>query len=118
MATTVGNLITLDGQFADWPPADSLMQTGNSVAGYQVYGALLNDANIGTYVIGINGTSPTDPVIGLNTTIYLNTDQNISTGYSPFGAVVGRRQQPAAARHPECGVRHHADPVAGHLPHG
>src|ERR1700761_6378650 len=88
MATTIGNLITLDGQFADWPSADSLMTAGNTVAGYQVYGALLSDATLGkTYVIGINATNAADPVIGANTFIYLNTDQNTSTGNSPFGNV-------------------------------
>ena len=88
MPTIIGNLITLDGQFSDWPLADSLMKTGNTVAGYQTYGALLNDATLGnTYVIGIDATSATDPVIGPNTYIYLNTDQNTSTGFSPFGAV-------------------------------
>ncbi len=34
MATTIGNLITLDGQFTDWPAADSLMTPANTVAGY------------------------------------------------------------------------------------
>ncbi|MGJ4949680.1 hypothetical protein [Bradyrhizobium sp. HKCCYLS20291] len=85
---TIGNLITLDGHFTDWPASDALMTPGNTVAGYQVYGALLNDATLGnTYVIGINATSTTDAVIGSNTFIYLNTDQASSTGYSPFGAV-------------------------------
>ena len=56
--TTIGNLITLDGQFTDWPTADSLMTAGNTVAGYQTYGALLNDAVLGnTYVIGIQATN-------------------------------------------------------------
>ena len=88
MATTIGNLITLDGQFADWPTADSVMTAGNTVAGYQVYGALLNDATLGkTYVIGISATNAGDPVIGANTFIYLDTDQNTSTGFSPFGKV-------------------------------
>ena len=64
------------------------MKTGNTVAGYQVYGALLNDTSLGnTYVVGINATSATDPVIGPFTYIYLDTDQNTSTGYSPFGNV-------------------------------
>src|ERR1700736_959759 len=88
MATTVGNLITLDGQFTDWPAADSLMRPANTVAGYQLYGALLNDATLGnTYVIGIDATATTDPVIGANTFIYLNTDENRATGFSPFGSV-------------------------------
>jgi serralysin len=90
MAMTIGNLITLDGQFADWPSSDSLMTTANTVAGYQVYGALLNDSNLGnTYVIGIDATNSTDPVLAPGTIIYLNTDQNTSTGYNPFGAAVG-----------------------------
>ncbi len=88
MATTIGNLITLDGQFTDWPAADSLMTPANTVAGYKVYGALLNDATLGnTYVIGIDATATTDPVIGANTFIYLDTDQNRATGFSPFGSV-------------------------------
>ena len=88
MPTTIGNLITLDGQFTDWPAADSLMTPANTVAGYQLYGALLNDTTLGnTYVIGIDATVTTDPVIGANTFIYLNTDQNRATGFSPFGSV-------------------------------
>jgi Ca2+-binding RTX toxin-like protein len=88
MATTIGNLITLDGQFTDWPAVDSVMTPGNTVAGYQVYGALINDATAGNnYVIGIDATVTTDPVIAANTFIYLNTDQNTATGYSPFGSV-------------------------------
>src|SRR6202022_4977090 len=88
MATTIGNLITLDGQFTDWPAVDSLMTPTNTVAGYQVYGALLNDATLGNnYVIGIDATVTTDPVIAANTSIYLNTDQNRATGFSPFGSV-------------------------------
>src|SRR5258705_9100651 len=88
MATTIANLITLDGQFTDWPAADSLMGPANTVAGYQVYGALLNDATLGkNYVIGIDATVTTDPAIAANTFIYLNTDQNRATGFSPFGSV-------------------------------
>src|SRR5712664_1141778 len=88
MATTIGNLITLDGQFTDWPAADSLMRPTNTVAGYQLYGALINDATLGkNYVIGIDATVTTDPVIAANTFIYLNTDQNRATGFSPFGSV-------------------------------
>ena len=90
MATKIGNLITLDGQFTDWPAADSIMTSGNTVAGYQVYGAFLNDATLGnTYVLGIDATAATDQVIAANTFIYLNTDQNTATGYDPFGDPVG-----------------------------
>ena len=58
MATTIGGLITLDGTFTDWPAADLVMTAANTVAGYQVYGALLNDTALGeTYVIGIEATA-------------------------------------------------------------
>ena len=94
MATTIGGLITLDGTFTDWPAADLVMTAANTVAGYQVYGAPLNDTALGgTYVIGIEATAiapataPAEPVIGPGTVIYLNTDQNNTTGYSPFGNV-------------------------------
>ena len=88
MATTIGNLISLDGQFADWPAADAVMTPSNTVAGYQVYGTLLDDETLGkTYVIGINATVASDPIIGEFTYIYLNTDQSRTTGYSPFGSV-------------------------------
>ncbi len=87
MATTIAN-ITLDGTFADWPANAMIMTANNAVAGYQVYGAFLNDATLGnTYVIGIDATNSNDAVIGPGTIIYLNTDQNDATGYSPFGNI-------------------------------
>ena len=65
MATKIGNLISLDGSFSDWPTTDMVMTAGNTVAGYQVYGAFLNDATLGnTYVIGLDATVATDPAIG------------------------------------------------------
>ena len=66
---------------------------GNTVAGYQVYGALLNDTTLGkTYVIGISATNAADPVIGANTFIYLDTDQNTSTASATAaGSGTGRR---------------------------
>jgi hypothetical protein len=86
--TTIGNTISLDGTFTDWPAGDMVMTSGNAVAGYQVFGALLSDASLGkTYVIGIDATNSADSPIGPGTTIYLDTDQNSATGYSPFGAV-------------------------------
>ena len=39
-------------------PPTPLMTPGNTVAGYQVYGALINDATLGNnYVIGIDATA-------------------------------------------------------------
>src|SRR5258707_2431839 len=83
--TLFRTLITLDGQFADWPAADLVERPGNTVAGYQVYGALIDDATLGkNYVIGIDATVTTDPTIAANTNIYLNTDRNTSTGLAVF----------------------------------
>src|SRR5580700_3693600 len=89
MAITIGQQITLDGQFTDWLATDALMTSENTVIGYQVYGAFLNDATLGnTYVIGIDATAATDQVIAAGTVIYLNTDQNNTTGYElSFGNV-------------------------------
>jgi serralysin len=88
LATTIGNRITLDGQFTDWPAADAVMTPATTVSGCQLYGALLNDATLGkNYVVGIDATAETDPAIAANTFIYLNTDQNTETGFSPFGSV-------------------------------
>ena len=80
MATTVGN-ITLDGTFSDWPISDIVQNQANAVAGYTMYGAFVADPTLGNnYVIGIDATSTSDPAIGAGTTIYLNTDQNTTTG--------------------------------------
>ena len=88
--TTIGKTITLDGTFSDWPAADIVTNPANVAAGYQIYGAFLNDATLGnTYVIGIDATAATDPVIGLGATIYLNTDQNDATGYDLSFANIG-----------------------------
>ncbi len=88
--TTIGNLITLDGTFSDWPAADIITNPANVAAGYQIYGAFLDDATLGnTYVIGIDATAATDPVIGTADTIYLNTDQNAATGYDLSFANIG-----------------------------
>ena len=88
--TTIAGAITLDGQFTDWPAADSVMTSGNTVAGYQVYGAFLSDATLGnTYVIGVDATNSADPAISAGSTIYLNTDQNTTTGGQLSFANVG-----------------------------
>ena len=95
MATINGNLITLDDNFANWPANDMIMTGANFVAGYQVYGAFVANATLtntsttlgNTYVIGIDATAAGDPAIAPGTIIYLNTDQNNTTGFSPFGTV-------------------------------
>ena len=90
MATKVGD-ITLDGIFGDWSSGSLVQIAANTVAGYDVYGKLVSDPLLGAnYVIGLSATSSSDPVIGANTIIYLNTDQNASTGLSPWtGSNVG-----------------------------
>src|SRR6476619_1361673 len=90
MATKIAGLITLDGTFMDWPATDMVMTSANPATDYQVYGSFLNDATLGnTYVIGIDATASTDPVIGAGTIIYLNTDQNNTTGYELSWTNVG-----------------------------
>ena len=46
MATTIGNLM-LDGGFTDWRATDFVERPENTVANYQVYGALVDDARAG-----------------------------------------------------------------------
>ena len=87
MAITVG-MITLDGNFTDWTSADGVDRPGNTVPGYELFGKLVSDAVLGDhYVIGFESTSASNLAIGANTTIWLNTDGNSATGYSPFGNV-------------------------------
>ena len=76
-------LITLDGNLSDWTSADAIENPANNVPGYTLYGTVQND----TYLIGFEAVDATDPVIGAGTTIWLNTDQNTATGYSPFDAI-------------------------------
>ncbi|MBR1124798.1 hypothetical protein JQ628_24970, partial [Bradyrhizobium lablabi] len=89
MPTTIGNRITLDGDFSDWSSADLVERPLNSVTDYQVYGALLDDASGKTYVIGIEAAVATDPALAASTYIFLNTDQNTATGTQVFGSSVG-----------------------------
>src|SRR5690348_10053317 len=89
MPIKIGNRITLDGDFSDWSLADLVERPVNSVADYQIYGALLDDASVKTYVIGIEAAVATDPALAANTYIFLNTDQNTTTGTQVFGSTVG-----------------------------
>src|ERR1043165_4607680 len=75
--------ITIDGNFSDWDSSELITTPANVVASYSLFGTVQND----TYYIGIQATSATDPVIGAGTTIWLNTDQNTATGFSPFGNI-------------------------------
>jgi serralysin len=75
--------INVDGLFSDWVDSELITTPSNFVTGYNLYGTVQNDA----YLLAINATVATDPVIGAGTTIWLNTDQNTATGYSPFGNI-------------------------------
>jgi serralysin len=75
--------ITVDGNFSDWVSSELITTPGNFIPGYSLYGTVQND----TYFIGIDATSAPDPVIGAGTTIWLNTDQNTATGYTPFDSI-------------------------------
>lgn len=75
--------ITIDGQSNDWSEADQLdIPPATSVSGYQLYGRYENNS----YKLMIRSNVQT---IGPNTTIWLDTDQNISTGYQIFGFTGG-----------------------------
>ncbi len=77
MGTTYGN-INLDGNLNDWTSQDRLDLPGTGQAGYELYGKYTGDA----YVFAIKSDST---AIGTGTTLWLNTDQNASTGYQIFG---------------------------------
>jgi Ca2+-binding RTX toxin-like protein len=75
--TTYGN-INLDGSLADWTGVDRLdYLTRSQQAGYQVFGKSTTDG----YVFGFNSAV----AVGTNTTIWLDTDKNASTGFQIFG---------------------------------
>jgi serralysin len=75
--------ITVNGDFSDWIASELITTPANFVPGYSLYGTVQNDS----YLIAVDATLATDPVIGAGTTIWLNTDQNTATGYSPFGSI-------------------------------
>src|SRR6185312_10166476 len=75
--------ISVNGSFSDWNSAERIDNPANAVAGYALYGT----ADPNNYYIGIQATIGTDPVIGAGTTLWLNTDQNTATGYSPFASI-------------------------------
>ena len=77
----VGTL-TLDGSLADWSAANRLDTPADGVAGYEVYGQYTGNDFV--FALKTNGTK-----IGTNTTFWLNTDQNTSTGYQICGFAGG-----------------------------
>jgi serralysin len=82
-STVTAPAITVDGTFSDWTAAERIDNPSNLVAGYALYGTV----QAGSYLIAVQAIAATDGVIGDGTTIWLNTDQNTTTGYSPFGNI-------------------------------
>lgn len=79
--------ILLDGSLADWPANSEIdngsaaLGNGTPVTGYKVFGT--SDANNFYFALSA-------PIaIGANTTVWLNTDRNGSTGYRVFGSLTG-----------------------------
>lgn len=76
---TVFGTITLDGNLNDWSTSDRLdYLPGTSQPGYESYGKYTGDA----FVFAIK--APTGTTIGQNTTIWIDSDRNSSTGYQIF----------------------------------
>ncbi len=74
--------VTLDGNLADWTLADRIDGVA-PVAGYEVYGKVSGDS----YVFALR--APAGTTVGQNTTAWLNTDQNATTGFQIFGSSGG-----------------------------
>ncbi|MBO0763811.1 MAG: cadherin domain-containing protein, partial [Hyphomicrobiaceae bacterium] len=73
----------LDGSLSDWTAADRLDDEASGVAGYEAYGRY--DAGTSTFELALRSPVP----IGANSTIWLNTDRNLATGYQVFGFAAG-----------------------------
>jgi serralysin len=74
-----GHSVTIDGSLSDWFAADRI--DGNNAAGYEIYATVDN----GDFILAFK--APT--AIGTNTTAWLNTDRDSSTGYQIFGFAGG-----------------------------
>lgn len=75
--------ISIDGNASDWTAQDRLdLPPGSPVAGYQLYGRYEDNA----YKLLLKSDNR---IIGTGTTIWLDTDQNVATGYQIFGSMGG-----------------------------
>ncbi|MFI0845980.1 hypothetical protein [Mesorhizobium sp. IMUNJ 23232] len=73
--------ITIDGSLLDWTQDDRLETSATQVPGYEMYGRVESD----TFYLALLSSQ----AIGTNTTFWLNTDGNPTTGYQVFGAYGG-----------------------------
>jgi Ca2+-binding RTX toxin-like protein len=74
--------VTLDGSLADWT-ATYRIDGVAPVNGWEIYGRVSGDS----YVFAIK--APPGTPVGPNTTAWLNTDQNVATGFQIFGTSGG-----------------------------
>jgi len=72
-----GNII-LDGSLSDWNQEDRLEEADTIVNGYELYGRYENNS----YKFALHNLNGT---VSTLTTIWLNTDQDINTGYKIWG---------------------------------
>lgn len=70
-----------DGLLTEWTPAERLDTPATTVAGYELYGKVVD----GSFVFGLKSAV----AIGPNTTFWLNTDNNTATGYQIWGFAGG-----------------------------
>jgi serralysin len=66
-----------DGLLSEWTPEQRLDTPETGVTGYALYGKFVD----GSFVFGVSSAVP----IGPNTTFWLNTDGDVTTGYQIFG---------------------------------
>mgnify|MGYP001549230132 CR=1 FL=1 len=71
----------LDGNLADWTSADRLETAATTIAGYQLYGRYSD----GVFFFALQSAL----AIGANTTLWLNTDKSLDTGYKVWGFAAG-----------------------------
>ena len=79
---TANDHITLDGNLSDWKASDRLENTDTLVNGYELYGRYENNS----YKLALHNLNGS---ISNLTTFWLNTDQNINTGYKIWGSFGG-----------------------------
>jgi Ca2+-binding RTX toxin-like protein/peptidoglycan/xylan/chitin deacetylase (PgdA/CDA1 family) len=78
----LASTITLDGQLPDWTNVDRLDFGVTGLNGSKVYGRFVN----GIFHFAIESSTVS---IGANSTMWLNTDKNMSTGHSFWGLAIG-----------------------------
>ena len=73
--------IVLDGTLLDWTAGDRLETAATTIAGYELYGRL--EADI--FYFALRSAAP----IQATSTLWLNTDANVATGYQVWGFAAG-----------------------------